>query len=75
MSGESGRTDFKTEAVICIFHCEQPISIGLDGRPSFGYAEGVTEISPVVADAIGLRRENVPQKKSPSPRRTRRWPG
>jgi hypothetical protein len=24
-------------------------------------AEGVKEISPVLADAIGLRRENVPQ--------------
>jgi hypothetical protein len=28
------------------------------------YAEGVTEISPVLADAIGLRRENVPQNNS-----------
>jgi hypothetical protein len=27
------------------------------------YAEGVTEISPVLADAIGLRREIVPQNK------------
>jgi hypothetical protein len=36
----------------------------LDGRPSFGYAEGVTEISPVLADAIGLRRENVLQNNS-----------
>jgi hypothetical protein len=30
----------------------------------FKYAEGVTEISPVLADAIGLRRENVPQNNS-----------
>jgi hypothetical protein len=26
----------------------------------FKYAEGVMAISPVLADAIGLRRENVP---------------
>ncbi len=35
MSGESGRTDFKTEAVKCIFRCEQPVSIGFD-RPCAG---------------------------------------
>jgi hypothetical protein len=27
-------------------------------------AEGVTEINPVLADAIGLRRENFPQNNS-----------
>lgn len=35
------------------------------------YAEGVTAISPVLADAIGLRRENVPQN-FPSPVRWER---
>jgi hypothetical protein len=44
-------------------------------KRKFKYAEGVTAISPVLADAIGLRRENVPQDNSPSPRRTRRGPG
>ena len=34
----------------------------------YKYAEGVTEISRVLGDAIGLRRENVPQNNSLSPR-------
>lgn len=41
----------------------------------FKYAEGVTEINPALADAIGLHRENIPQNKFPLRSRSGRGEG